>query len=180
MGQDPHPPSNVEVLGRIAISCIGHVPDTLSSFLLESTDRMPYLRPQLTNFWRNQGKKVFLADSLVQPAESPALFRLRYDPEDALVTYEDAGDSKLSRSVTLAIRHSLVAPSGLLLDDGRCRDDYSDVISRQGVAVVERDAFPETRGRVPPEGSWRDWAEPAVLAASVGVVAYLFFSIRSS
>jgi hypothetical protein len=180
VAQDAQPLSNVEVLGQLAIDCIGGIPDSLSSFSLESTDRMPYLRPQLTEFWRGQGKQVFLSDSLVSAPQALPLHRLHYDPEEAVVRYDDEKDAKLRRMVTLAIRHSLVAPTGLLVDDGRCRKQYSDVISRQGVALVERDPFPETHGRVPAEGSWRDWAEPAILAASVGVVAYLFFSIRSS
>lgn len=179
-GSQENPRSNVEVLGDLAIRCIGDVPDTLSSFLVESPGSMPYLRPRLTAYWRNRGHRVFLADSLSPATRAVALFRLRYNPEEAVVSYEAADKAQLRRTISLAIGHTLVAPSGLLADEGRCRDVYTDVISRAGIPIVERDPFPETRGQIPPEGSWRDWAEPVVLAAAVGVVTYLFFSIRSS
>ena len=176
----PGPRSNVDVLGDLAVGCIGHVPDTLSSFLLESSDKMQYLRPRLTQYWQERGHLVFLSDSLPSAGRRGDLARLRYDPEEALVSYESADDSQLRRTITLAIAHSLVAASGLLLDDGRCRDEYSDTIGRSDVIRVQRDPFPETRAEIPPEGNWKRWAEPVVLGAAVGVVAYLFFTIRSS
>lgn len=174
------PKTNVDVLGDLAIKCVGRVPDTLSSFLLEASDRMPYLRPRLTNYWRDLGKSVFLADSLTGVAPPADLDRMGYDPEDAEVSYTSADDAQLLRTISLSIRYSLIAPTGLLRDEGRCSDQYSDTINRGIVSLVERDPFPETRGAVPPQRSWRTWAEPVVLAASVGVVAYLFFTIRSS
>jgi len=176
----PGPRSNVDVLGDLAVGCIGDVPDTLSSFLLESSDKMPYLRPRLTSYWRERGHLVFLADSLSAAARAGELPRLRYDPEDASVLYDPVDPSQLRRTITISIRHSLVAPSGLIMDDGRCRDEYSDTIGRSDVVLVQRDPFPETRAEIPPEGSWRTWAEPVVLGAAVGVVVYLFFTIRSS
>lgn len=176
----PWPKSNVEILGDLAIGCIGTVPDSLSSFVLESSDRMPYLRPRLTEYWRGRGQQVFLSDSLAGLNPPPDLSRMTYDPEDAQVLYETADEAQLQRTITLLIRYSLVAPTGLLEDEGRCRDEYSDRIGRGVVDLVQRDPFPETRAEVPPQKTWRTWAEPVVLAASVGVVAYLFFTIRSS
>ncbi|MFV1979952.1 MAG: hypothetical protein ACC655_02270 [Rhodothermia bacterium] len=176
----PGPRSNVDVLGDLAVGCIGDVPDTLSSFLLESSDRMPYLRPRLINYWQEKGHQVFLSDSLSVAGPAGEFVRLRYDPEEALVSYESADDSQLRRTITISIAHSLVASSGLIMDDGRCRDEYSDTIGRSDVILVQRDPFPETRSEIPPEGSWKTWAEPVVLGAAVGVVVYLFFTVRSS
>ena len=173
-------PTNVDVLGDLAIRCIGHVPDTISSFILESPERMPYLRPRLTAYWHDKGHRVFLSDSVSVGARTLELYRLTYAPEEALVSYEAIEDSRLKRTITLSIGHNMVAPSGLLVDDGRCRDEYADTINRSDILRLQADPFPETRGEIPPEGSWRDWAEPVVLGATVGVVVYLFFTIRSS
>jgi hypothetical protein len=174
------PRSNVDLLGDLAVGCIGDVPDTLSSFVLETTERMPYLRPRLTQHWSERGHLIFVSDSVSSITPSKELSRLRYDPERASVFYESADNSRLRRTITLSIAHSYVAPSGLLLDDGRCQDEFVDMISRDEVLIVQRDPFPETRAEVPAEGSWRTWAEPVVLGAAVGLVAYLFFTIRSS
>jgi hypothetical protein len=174
------PRTNVEVFGELAVGCLGGVPDTLTSFVLVPSESMPYLRPTLTAFWMDQGRNVFLADSTLDNDLSGTLHRLRYAPEGARVVYEAEADSRLRRTVTLGLAHSIVSASGLLLDDGRCRDEYSDSLDRSAILLVERDPFPEARGEIPPERTWRRWAEPAVLALSVGVVAYLFFSIRSS
>lgn len=175
------PRSNVEVFGDLAVSCIGEVPEALDSLLLEPSEGMPYLRPRLTSSWRSGGLRVFLTDSLTSAAlMTSTLHRLRYRPEDALVSYESVQDSRLRRTISLALAHTLLAPSGLVLDDGRCREQYSDTIDRDQILIVERDPYPEARGEIPVQRSWKQWAEPAVLAVSVGVVAYLFFSIRSS
>ncbi len=173
------PPTNVEVLGNLAIGCIGSVPDTLSSFLLNTSGNMPYLRPRLTAHWQEQGHRVFLSDSSLADSRALDLHTLTYQPEEALVGFESLEDSQLKRTITLSIGHSLVAPSGLLLDDGRCRKEFIDTVSRGEVVRIQADRFPETRGEIPPEGSWKNWAEPMLLGATVGVVVYLFFSIRS-
>lgn len=176
----PGPRSNVDVLGDMAIGCIGGVPDSLTSFVLESPGRMPYLRSRLTNYWLERGQEVFVSDSISSAARLAGLARLKYDPENVRVSYESADDSQLRRTVSIAIAHSLIAASGLVLDDGRCRDESSDTIQRSDIVLVQRDPFPETHAEIPAEGSWKRWAEPVVLGAAVGVVAYLFFSIRSS
>jgi hypothetical protein len=174
------PRTNVEILVELAVGCLGDVPVTLSSFILDSPERMPYLRPSLSSYWRESGKQVFLADTSAGVEPPAELFRLGYSPEDASIEYSEADGSKLNRIVSLSLRYRLLAPAGLLVDEGRCRDERSDAIARNQVLIVERDPYPETHGEIPPEGSWTDWAEPVALGAAIGVVAYLFFTVRSS
>lgn len=174
------PRTNVEVLGDLAVDCIGHVPDTLSSILVDPSGGMPYLRPRLTEHWKGEGLRVYLADSTASDASLTGLHRLKYAPDDASIAYRSIEHSRLERTVALSVSYSLTAPAGLLVVDDRCMRERTDTIDRSAILIVERDPFPEARGDVPPEGSWRTWAEPVVLAAAVGVVAYLFFSIRSS
>ncbi len=171
--------SNVDILGDLAVGCIGPVATDIPAFILDPSSGMPYLRPRLTRFWRDLGKEVYLADSVAIGGLGMSLHRLRYVPEEAVVSYAPLDGGQLERTISLSISHSLVEPAGLLIDDGRCRDQFTDSISRSAVLAVERDPFPETRGEIPQEGSWRDWGEPVVLGASVAIVVYLFFSIRS-
>ena len=172
--------SNLDILGDLAVGCLGDVPNDLDSFILESGERMRYLQPRLTEYWRSEGKQVFLADSAAGLVPPESLHRLNQNPEEGFVSYLAGDGDKLTRMVSFSVAFQLLAPTGLLVDEGRCSDRYSDSIGRNEILLVERDPFPETRGQVPPEGSWRDWAEPVALGAAIGVVAYLFFTVRSS
>lgn len=171
-------PTNVEVLGNLAVECLGDVPGSVKVFRLNQGDRMPYLRPFLTRYWLSKGYTVLLEDS-VGSNRDRLVHEMRYDPQSAMVTYQLAARDSLARSVDLSISHSFISPDGVLIDEARCRETYGDAIMASDVDRLQSDPWEETRAVVPLDRGWRTWAEPAAIGTSIGVVVYLFFSLRS-
>ncbi len=169
-------PTNLEAYQRLALRCLAEVPDTVQAFRLEAPAQMPYLRTALAQRWREEGRVLFLADSLVS---GPATARLRYEIEEAQVAYARARRKQLARTVTLALRYTFTATDGRLLREDRCRDTLTDTIRRSDRAALEWEAFPETLGEAPHGGWMRRYLEPAILAVTTAVTIYLFFNIRS-
>ena len=171
-------PTNLEAYQTVALRCLAAAPDTTQVFRLDAPEQMPYLRTALVQRWREEGRVLFLADSL-QALSGPATARLRYEIEEAHVAYDRAPGKQLVRTVTLALRYTFMTADGRLLGEDRCRDTFTDTIRRSDRAALEWDAFPETQGEAP-RGSWiRRHLEPAVLAVATAVTVYLFFNIRS-
>ncbi len=169
-------PTNLEAYQRLALRCLAEAPDTVQAFRLEAPAQMPYLRTALTQRWREEGRVLFLADSL---ASGPATARLRYEIEQAQVAYARAPGKQLVRTVTLALRYTFTTADGRLLREDRCRDTLTDTIRRSDRAALEWEAFPETLGETPRGGWMRRYLEPAILAVATAVTVYLFFNIRS-
>ncbi len=170
-------PTNLEVYQELALRCLADVPDTARVVHLEAPPQMPYLRTALVARWQQQGRVLFLADSSFQAAGGA--HRLRYAVEQAQVVYARARRKQFARTVSLALRFTLLAPDGRLLREDRCQDRFTDAIPRKDRAALESEAFPETQAE-PPRGSWRRrYLEPAILAAATAVTIYLFFNLRS-
>ena len=169
-------PTNLEAYQIVALRCLAETPDTTKAFRLDAPEQMPYVRTALTQRWRDEGRALFLADSLHR---APATARLRYEIEEARIAYERAPGKQFVRTVTLALRYTFTAADGRLLREDRCRDTFTDTIRRSDRAALEWDAFPETQGEAP-RGSWiRRHLEPAILAVATAVTVYLFFNIRN-
>ncbi len=171
-------PTNLEAYQTLALRCLAEAPDTTQAFRLDAPAQMPYLRTALAQRWRDEGRVLFLADSL-QHVSGPATARLRYEIEEAQVAYARAPRKQLVRTVTLALRYTFTAADGRLLREDRCRDTLTDTIRRSDRAALEWDAFPETQGEAPRGGWIRRHLEPAILAVATAVTVYLFFNIRS-
>lgn len=171
-------PTNVEVLGSLAVRCLGEVPGPIDSFQVSPGNRMPYLRPFLTRHWIERGYTVFVGDS-ARNSLVRAIHELRYDPQSAAVNYDRFKSDSLVRNIDLTISHSLISPEGMLVDESRCSDTSSDVVRTADVVRLQQDPWEETRGEVPIDRGWRSWAEPTVIGTSLAVVVYLFFSVRS-
>jgi len=169
-------PTNLEAYQTLALRCLAEAPDTTQAFRLDAPALMPYLRTALAQRWREEGRALFLADSLLS---SPAIARLRYEIEEAQVAYARARRKQLVRTVTLALRYTFTAADGRLLRTARCRDTFTDTIRRSDRAALEWEAFPETQGEAPRGGWMRRYLEPAILAVATAVTVYLFFNIRS-
>lgn len=167
-------PTNVEAFQTLAVRCLAAAPDTTTAFRLTAPAGMPYLRPVLTTRWQDEGRSIFVADTL-----APALPWLRFEIEEARVAYARAPEKQLARTVTLALRYTFTGPDGRLLDENRCRETFADAIRRDARAGLESAAFPETQGALP-RGNWRRrYLEPAALAVVTAVTVYLFFNLRS-
>ena len=170
-------PTNVEILGSLAVKCLGDIPGSVDTFRLRSGKRMPFLRPYLTRHWLARGYKVFVEDS-ASGGKKP-IHELRYDPQSADVTYSRAERDSLTRTVRLSIAHSFVTPEGLLVEESLCRDTLSDTILATDVPLIQQDPWEEAQGIIPLNRGWRTWVEPTVVGASIAIVVYLFFSVRS-
>ncbi|HEX9660399.1 MAG TPA: hypothetical protein VGA18_08860 [Rhodothermales bacterium] len=170
--------TNVEVLGSMAVRCLGEVPGPVDTFQLSPGNRMPYLRPFLTRHWISRGLTVFVGDSAAVQLGRP-IHELRYDPQTASVAYDRTEGDSLVRKVDLSVTHSFISPQGILVDESRCDESVSDVIRAADVERLQLDPWTEARGQPPPVEGWRSWAEPAVIGTSIAAVVYLFFSVRS-
>jgi len=171
--------TNMDVLGGLAVKCLGDIPGPVDTFRVNAGRRMPFLRPYLTRHWLSRGYKVFLPDSVTNFEGPNPIHELRYDAESADVSYERAERDSLRRTIRLTIAHSFISPGGRLVEEARCQDAVSDTILAKDVPLVQGDSWEETHGTVPLNRSWRTWAEPAVIGTSIAVVVYLFFSVRS-
>ncbi len=169
-------PSNLEAYQTLVVRCLAEVPDTARALVIDAPAVMPYLRTALSDTWRAEGRSVYLADSSFAAQRIPTL---SFGVEEAAVEYARASRKTLGRTITLAVSHTFAAPSGLLLDDGRCRKSYEDLIPKRGRASLEAEAFSETQGRLPRAGWVRRYVEPAALAAVSAVTVFLFFNLRS-
>jgi hypothetical protein len=170
--------TNVEVLGTLAVECLGPVPGETDTFRLLPGARMGYLRPALTQHWLEHGYTVFLDDSAKGTGPN-TLHELRYEPQSAHVDYARAGKDSLRRTVDLSISHTFVSPRGILISEAHCRQSASDVVRTDDVLRLQKDPWQETHGTIPLDRGWRTWAEPTVIGTSIAVVVYLFFSVRS-
>ncbi|HUF11200.1 MAG TPA: hypothetical protein VMO47_17900 [Rhodothermales bacterium] len=170
--------TNVELLGNMAVRCLGEVPGKIDTFQLSPGNRMPYLRPFLTRHWISRGLTVFIGDSAAVQLGRP-IHELRYDPQTASVAYDRAEGDSLVRKVDLSVTHSFISPQGILVDESRCDESVSDVIRSADVERLQLDPWAEARGQPPPVEGWRRWAEPVVVGTSIAAVVYLFFSVRS-
>jgi hypothetical protein len=171
-------PTNVDILGDLAVKCLGEVPAAVDTFRLRSGTRMPFLRPYLTRHWLSRGYTVFLGDTTTVP-EHRALHELRYNARSADVTYARVKGDSLMRTIELTMDHSFVSPDGKLIEESSCQNSSSDLIPSTDVARVQKDPWEETHGTIPIDRGWRTWVEPAVIGTSIAVVVYLFFSVRS-
>lgn len=161
----------------MAVECLAPVPDTLRAFGLATPAVPPYLRTALLERWHAEGRTVYLADSA---QTTPAYPRLLAATEQLRVVYARAGRHTLRRTATLHLRYTLTAPDGRVLRDGRCERAADDTLARRDKSRVENPAFPETQAPMPPRRWLRRTLEPAVLAATVVLTAYLLFTLRSN
>ncbi len=168
-------PTNVEVLGDLAVRCLADVPDDVATFRLATSNRMPYLQTSLAAYWLSNGYTVYLGDS----TSAGPLHVLRYDPESAQVKYARADHDSLRRTIDLALSHAFVSPQGLLLRGARCSETVTDLVRAADVDRLQAAPWEEARGVIPPDRGWRTWGEPLVIGSSIAAVVYLFFSVRS-
>lgn len=168
--------TNISLYQKLALQCLSSLPDSIESFELDASREMPYLRPALVAGWQEEGRNVYLADSLAQNRDLPIL---RYRVDDASVAYEPEGRGRLRRTVALTLQYTLVAADGRLATEQRCTESTNDLISRRDIDEIEAGAYPETQSAIPDAGWIRRYLEPAVLTVATAVGVYLFFSIRS-
>lgn len=164
--------TNLELFQELAVECLGELPAGVDSLVITSPDRMPFVRSALVSHWQEDGRAVFLSDSVL------AVPNLTYSIDEASVRYDRRG-RRLARRIHLDLRYTLLNGMGRVLADDRCSGFREDVIARSSVDRVQHEAYPETVGALPQGGWFRRIVEPVVLTAAGAVVVYLFFTIRS-
>ena len=161
---------NLALFQEMAVSCLGELPPSVKSVVLDAPDEMPYVRSALIAAWRDDGRQVYLADA-------PGT-RLAYAIEEATVTYARQ-ERGLSREVRLTLAYTMTGDDGRVVADERCASQRVGTLDAEDLDVVENEAFPETQADLPRAGWGRRLLEPAVLTAAAGVAVFLFFSLRS-
>lgn len=168
----PHVVTNVEVLQRLAVDCLGNLPVDEAGLRLTAPDMAPYLRSALVAYWQETGVPIY-APNADRPA--PAL---TYAIESIDVAYGRAGRDRYRRTVDLGLRYTATDADDRILHDARCTPTFTDVVAKGDVDQLEDPAYAETQGDRP-LSRWRRWIQPIVLTAAVGVVTFLFFSVRN-
>ncbi len=171
-------PTNMAVFQGLALDCMAESPDTAAAFQLEVPEHMLYLRTSLVRHWNEEDRVVYVVDSLFQPPRQP-LPLLQLEVQEAKVEYQRGKKRHVTRTVTLAIRNSLIAADGRLLGEELCKDTYSDTLHRKHLSLIESAAHPETRAPLPDSGWLHRYLEPAVITAASAIGVYLFFTLRS-
>jgi hypothetical protein len=165
--------THVERLQLIGTSCLGSVPASLDSFLLDSDDASPYIRQALISEWKSDGRRVYATDSL------HTLPELRYRVETAKIELYRAGKNQYGRAARLSVSYRLTSESGEILSDGQCADIRSDTLSAALASSMRDSRYPETDVE-PPRGGWfRKFLQPAVVLGASAIGTYLFFNLRS-
>jgi hypothetical protein len=93
------------------------------------------------------------------------------------VTYERTRGN-VKRTVSLKPQLQLVSKTGEVLRVDNTLRTFSDVVPESVIAELESMAYPETQSTLAPT-VWERIGVPAVTTAALGVVVYLFFSVRS-
>ena len=169
------PETNVAVYQRLATECLGPPTESLTSFSLQSDERLPFIVSPLFRIWTEEGKTIYQADST-----SIGLPLLRYRITNAEVSYDRIDRVSLTRSVHLAMEVRATSPDGAILHDHFCERSHTDHLERRHLAKINNSSWSETQAPPPPGGFFRRYAEPVVLTAAIGAVVYLFFTVRSA
>ena len=166
--------TNLRVLERLGLTCLVEAPDAVDTFLLATPDSLPYLRAALTRAWLDRGKRI----TSTAPGEG-SLPTLRYEVENAQVSYQRVGRRTFRREIALGIEYTFLDADGTIRDDRVCSDVAVDTVRTRDLTLLEDPSFRESVGEKPPAGWMRRFVEPAVLVGAVAVGVFLFFSLRS-
>lgn len=138
--------------------------------------------------WYIEG--AFLAELAKRGLHTAPAGSARYAAEiglsDARVEYSDIrresflGPKTLKRRVYLQLSAKVtVQPAGTLVLAKEFQEESPDTIRLSDIERVESPHLPVTRGKIPGEGFFSNFAEPLVLIGAIAVAVYLLFSVRS-
>jgi hypothetical protein len=170
---------HVEQFQSIAIACLGSVPDGMASFVLNGSDRMPFVRTGLIGHWLADGRTVYDTKQNSDSGGASTLPELEYDIEQAGVEYDNVGSGRSRRSVSLALRYELTGPDDQVLSNNSCNRTVADTLDTDMAALLKDARFPET-DVTPDNRSWLKKAlQPAVVIGAAALGTALFFNLRS-
>ena len=85
-------------------------------------------------------------------------------------------DRKITLQLTSKVLH---LQTGKINLTSEIEESSLDTIDLSDVSSVENPAIPMTKGRLPSEGFFSNFAEPLILIGSIGVAVVLLFNVRS-
>ncbi|MGE5411988.1 MAG: hypothetical protein ACM3MI_13590 [Clostridiales bacterium] len=175
--------SNLDVLYRLADSAVVGLVHKLPE-----QSKNIYLKTSLNNSYSVFENRVI---SLIKEANKNVLTipdssssSVYFTIDDAKVNYPEIfrdgffGSYKLKREISLHGSY-VIANRGAVKDSHNFSFTSEDTIVQSDVKNLENQAFPFTRGEVPPEPLFSSLLEPVVALGTAAVVIYLFFSVRS-
>ena len=169
--------TNMQVFENLGVACLESVPMEVDSLILSPPATLPYVTSALINRWQQQGKTLFLADSLRVP-NSP--FLLSWEVSKSTISYTRVRRKTFSRSAELDLQYTFLGLNGEILAQDTCQNLFSDQIRKGMIPDLESPAYPETQAE-PPRDRWvRRHLEPVIIAAATGLAAFLFFNLRNN
>jgi len=169
--------THVERLQRAGVECLGTIPGIFDQLHLEPSERAPYVRSALVNYWTEEEKTIFLGEQTSGQMNLPTL---QYTVDGAGIEFGKVKSGRVSRTAFLGIQYLLMSPDSQVLADSRCDVSVSDTLSVE-MARVFRDArYPETDIQ-PSERNWfKRVLQPAVVIGAAAVGTFLLFNLRST
>jgi hypothetical protein len=177
--------TNLEVMRTLAGRVGAYVGGTLAAG--DSSSVTVTILPKESG-WYIEG--AFLAElakkGLHTTSTAPGRYAANIGISDARVEYSDIrresflGPKTLNRKVYLQLSAKVTdQPAGTLILAKEFQEVSLDTIRLSDIERVESPHLPVTRGKIPGEGFFSNFAEPLVLIGAIAVAVYLLFSVRS-
>ena len=168
--------TNLQVFENLGLACLKSIPESADSLALTPPPVMTYLTSSLIQHWQQQGKALFISDSL---HTSDTYFSISWEISQATISYSRVNRKTLLRHAKLDLYYTYMGGNGEILSHDFCQQIFSDEIPRGIVAKLESSAHPETQSDLPPDRWIRRYFEPIMMAAVTGLAAFLFFNLRN-
>ncbi len=169
--------TNRQVFENLGVACLESVPIEVDSLTLSPPSPLPYVTTSLINRWQQQGKTLFLTDSLYTSNPS---FLISWEISKSKISYTRARRKTFSRTAELNLQYTFLGVNGEILVRDTCQKLFSDQISKDLIPKLESAAYPETQAELPPDRWIRRHLEPVIISLATGLAAFLFFNLRNN
>ena len=171
-------PTNMEAFQSLAIRCMDFLADQQDDLEIDAPAKMPFVRSAIVTWLNDNGREVFLADSLYNNKPED-LNSLRYQIDETSITYDRRKKKRALRTINFGASATLVSPEGRIIEDQTCLESFDDVIDIADISSLESNSYSETKGQPPRAGFGKRILQPLMLTAATTLTVYLFFTLRS-
>ncbi len=171
--QDTH----VERLQLAGIECLGAVPAIFDQFRLEPSERAPYLRAALVNYWTEREKIIYLKDSTAVESNLPTM---QYNVDRIGIDLGKSRSGRVRRTAFLGVQYMLTGPDSQVLADSRCDTSVSDTLTVEAARLFQDSRFLETDVQPSQKNWFKRYLQPAVVIGAAAVGTFLLFNLRST
>ena len=166
--------SNAATVIELSVDCLAPAVEEVDAFTFQPPARYLQVQQALLKRWADEGKAVYLTDTLSVPRP-----RFRYDIPASSVTYELERKRKVRREVQVHATATLVGADGEVLRVVDCPATQDHVLARKELAALRAETLAETNEAAVPAGFSRRVLEPALAVTATALGVYLFFTLRS-